>query len=206
METQEKINLLSYLCKVGEEFSSIRDTDQLLAKIIQTSREICNADKASILLLDKERQDLYFKETAGELGEKIKKIRVPLNENSIAGWVALNKVPASIPDVLHDKRHYKKVDQIMRYETKSLLAVPILWQDTVYGVIEVLNKKNGELFNKTDEEFLFILAAKAAVALNNVSLVEQLQNFFIYNLEIIIAISDNMEPLFSRYRKIKSKT
>ena len=195
MKTKDKIDILSRLCQMGQELSSSTDTDELLAKISRCSSEVCDSETASIILLDEENNEMYFKEVAGQLGEVIKRIRIPLNEFSIAGWCIMNRKPLIINDVSQDPRHCKQVDQEVNFITKSILAVPITWGNKIFGCVEAVNKLNGEKFNEKDQEYLTILAHQAAVAINNVHLMENLQNFFSYSVEILISALESLDPM-----------
>ncbi|MBM3465997.1 MAG: GAF domain-containing protein [Armatimonadetes bacterium] len=188
-----KVRALSHLMDVGQELASSTDLDELLSKITRASQDLTDSDKASILLVDEDRQELYFRQTLGEYGEMLEKIRIPLNERSIAGWCVVHRKPVLIADVSNDPRHYKGVDKASGFVTKSILAVPIVWGERDFGVVEVLNKINGE-YNDEDREYLTILAAQAAVALNNVYVVEQLQNFFVHTVELLIAALEQLDP------------
>jgi putative nucleotidyltransferase with HDIG domain len=188
-----KTRVLERLCQVGQELSSSTDQDELLAKIINCSKEVCNSERASMLLLDEEKNEIYFKQTAGELGEVIRKIRLPLNENSIAGWCILHREPLIVLDVSRDPRHYKGVDRATSFETRSILAVPVKWGEKVFGCVEAVNKIGDTPFSGEDQEYLTILAQQAAVALNNVFLRNQLQNFFVHVVEILVAALESIE-------------
>lgn len=194
-EKQEtvKVHALSRLMEVGQELASSTDLDELLSKIARAGQDLTDSEKASILLLDEDRQELYFRQTLGEHGETLEKIRIPLNERSIAGWCVLHREPVVIGDVSHDPRHYKGVDKASGFITRSILAVPIHWGERDFGVVEVLNRNVGE-YTDEDKEYLTILAAQAAVALNNVYVVEQLQNYFTHSVELFIAALETLEP------------
>ncbi len=194
MQIADQIHKISRLCQMGRELSSSTDTDELLAKISRCSSEVCESETASIILLDEERNEMYFKKVAGDMGEIIKRIRIPLNEHSIAGSCIINRRALIINDVSKDPRHYKGVDKATKFVTRSILAVPIIWGDKVFGCIEAVNKKNGKLFDEKDKEYLTILAHQAAVALNNVFLMERLKNFFSYSVEILISALETLEP------------
>jgi len=194
LQTSEQISTLSRLCQIGQELASSTDTDELLAKISRCSSEVCNSETASIILLDENTDEMYFKKTSGDMGEFIKRIRIPLDEHSIAGWCIINKKPQIVQDVSKDPRHYKKVDQATKFITHSILAAPIIWGNKVFGVVEAVNKKGGEKFTEKDLEYLTVLAHQAAVALKNVSLMEKLQNFFSFSVEIVIAALEALEP------------
>lgn len=195
MKVKEQIDILSRLCQIGQELSSSTDTDELLAKISNYSTEICNSETASIILLDEERNEMFFKKISGDMGEIIRRIRIPLNEHSIAGYCILRQKSLIINDVSKDPRHYKKVDEATKFITRSILAVPIVWGEKVFGCIEAVNKKDERKFDDNDKKYLSILAHQAAVALNNVYIMENLKNFFSYSVEILIAALETLDPL-----------
>ncbi|MGI5843664.1 MAG: HD domain-containing phosphohydrolase [Candidatus Xenobium sp.] len=194
MQSQsERALLYSRLCEMEQDIAASTDTDQLLGRITACAREITDSESASILLLDEEHGDLYFKETLGELGETIKKVRVPLDTASIAGIAFNNRRPTISNKATEDPRHFKGVDRVTAIPTRSVLAVPIIWGERIFGVLESINKLDGG-FTEADQEVLTVLANHAAVVLYNVGLIEQLQNFFVHTIEILIAALESIEP------------
>lgn len=188
------LSRVTRLCRMEQELATATDSDEVLTKIAAFCRELAEADEASILLYDEEADELYFKETKGEMGEVIKKVRVPLDKPSIAGHTLKNREPQIINDVASDPRHFKGVDAVARKRTEKLLAVPITWGERVFGVIEAINKVDGRDFDEEDCELLGVLASHAAVVINNVHLMEQLQNFFVHTLEILVGALESLEP------------
>lgn len=198
----DSAELFSRLCRMERDIASSTDLDELLGKIAACSREICDAEGASILLLDEDSQELYFKQVEGDLGEIVKKVRVPLSESSFAGHCLRNREPLIINDVASDPRHFKGVDRATSLTTRTLLAVPIVWGERCYGVAEAINKRKGGVFTEEDREMLEVLAGHAAVVLHNVSLMNQLQNFFVHTQELLVAALECIEP-FSKGHVIR---
>jgi putative nucleotidyltransferase with HDIG domain len=188
-----KIDSLNKLMEAGQDLASSTDLDELLNKIARASMDITQSARASILLVDEDKNDLYFRQTHGNHGELTELVRVPLNDHSVAGWCVQHKKHVIIDDVSKDSRHYKGVDKATGFQTKSMLAVPIRWGERNFGVIEVLNKNQGK-YEELDAEYLTILAAQAAVALNNVYVVEQLQNFFVHTVELLVTALETLDP------------
>lgn len=186
------LRALTRLMEIGRELASSTDLDELMSRIARAGAELTTSEKTSILLVDEDRQELYFRQTLGEHGQ-MEKIRIPLNEKSIAGWCVLHREPVVISDVSNDPRHYKGVDKESGYVTRSLVAVPIVWGDRDFGVVEAMNRLKGE-YTQDDVDYLTILASQAAVALNNVYVVEQLQNFFVHTQELLIAALETLDP------------
>ena len=193
---KEKLELMKVLQQIGQDLASIRDLDELLNRIMSVTTTITQSEASSILLVDENTNDLYFKVALGSKGDEVKKIRIPLdNKQSIAGWVAINKKPVIVSDASKDPRFYKKADEESQFQTKNLLAVPVMWGGKVLGVIEALNKLENQNFSEEDTEHLSILAGQAAVAINNATLVESLHNYFIHTTEILVNAIEERDPM-----------
>lgn len=186
-------DIFKTLCEIGKDLSATMDLDELLTKIMEGAKQICHVKADSILLLDKKKEELYFRIAIGEKSNEIKKIVLPIGEG-IAGWVAQSGEPLIINDVDVDPRFSKKVDEVTKLKTKSILCVPIKFKDEILGVIEVLNKSNDEEFTETDLQYLTVLASQSAIALNNSYLMDELHNFFINTIEILVIAIEALEP------------
>jgi GAF domain-containing protein len=147
---------LQRLCVRGQELASIADLESLLNGMLETALEMCDSSAASILKLDEDTGELYFKAVIDEKAEELKKIRFDSNLG-IAGWVVKTRESVIVNDVASDPRHLKKIDKLTDFVTKSMICVPVLWEDKVIGVMEVLNKNRGRDFSTQDLEYLTIL-------------------------------------------------
>jgi len=186
-------DIFQTLCGIGKDLSATIDLDELLTKIMEGAKQICDVEADSILLLDKKKKELYFRIALGEKSDEIKKVVLPIGEG-IAGWVAQTGEPLIINDVSVDPRFSKKIDELTKLKTKSILCVPIKFKDEILGVIEVLNKSNDEEFTEDDLQYLTVLASQAAIALNNSQLIDEFHNFFINMIEILVLAIDSVEP------------
>ena len=147
------------------------DLESILRKIIHTAKQLTNAEAASILLYNDTNQQLHFAAMTNASKEAmLHKMVVP--KESLAGWVALNREAVIVEDVSKDQRWFKNVAQKIDFFTKSIIAVPMITQNKLIGVLEVLNKFEG-VFGQDDERYLSILASQAAVAINNTRLFQQ---------------------------------
>ena len=97
------------LNNISLELTRTTDLDILLNKIIKYAAIIVKAEAASILLLDKEKNELYFKASLGKKSREIKKYKVKVGEG-IAGWVAEKGKSLIVDDVTKDTRWAKKID------------------------------------------------------------------------------------------------
>ena len=167
------------------DLASTLDLNTLLSRIIDVARDIAEADAASILLYDSSSRQLYF-QVATNMDPLMRGLAVPMD--SIAGWVLTNRQPLRIEDVSKDKRHFGRVAQVISYETRSLIGVPLITKDKVIGVLEVINKVEGG-FNETDQELLTVIGAQAAIAIENTRLFQQSDHIaeFVHELRTPLA-------------------
>lgn len=172
------------------ELTKTTDLDALLNKIINYAALIVKAEAASILLLDKEKNELYFKASLGKKSNEIRKYKIKVGEG-IAGWVAEKGKSLIVGDVAKDTRWNKNLDSATKFETKSLICVPLILEEEIMGVMEVINKKNKEGFDKDDEEILNSFANQVVIALWNANTIEDLNNYFIHVTEILIQALEN---------------
>ena len=181
---------LNALNTISLELTRTTDLDVLLNKIIKYAVMIVKAEAASILLLDKEKNELYFKASLGKKSKELKKYKVKVGEG-IAGWVAEKGNSLIVDDVAKDKRWAKKIDTSTKFTTKSLICVPLILEKEIVGVMEVINKKDKECFDKNDEEILNSFANQVVIALWNTNNIEGLNNYFINITEILIQAMEN---------------
>ncbi|MEW6403091.1 MAG: GAF domain-containing sensor histidine kinase [Chloroflexota bacterium] len=164
---------LRWLVDISLTLNSTLDLDVLLEKILSAGIECLKCEATSIMLYDEDDQHLYFAVASGAESDELKNIPVPL-KGSIAGTIFMENRPIIVHDVPNDPRHFKVVEDRTGYHVRSLLGVPMRIGDRVVGVIEALNKRQGS-FTDDDTKTLSIVAAQAAVAINNARIVEELQ-------------------------------
>jgi O-acetylhomoserine (thiol)-lyase len=137
---------------------------------MEVSTELTDTEAASILLVDRNSGRLHF--VASTSGTVPTDTAVPL-DGSIAGWVVRNGRSLIIDDVKRDERHFSSVDEDLAFDTKSMLAVPLITQQGVIGALEVLNKRNLEPYTSQDVSLMEVLASQSAVAILNAHLFNQ---------------------------------
>jgi len=181
---------LNALNNISLELTQTTDLDALLNKIIEYAAIIVKAEAASILLLDKKKNELYFKASLGKKSKELKKYKVKVGEG-IAGWVAEKGKSLIVDNVAKDKRWNKDIDSSTKFKTKSLICVPLILEKDIMGVMEVINKRDKEYFDKNDEEILNSFANQVVIALRNANMIEDLNNYFIHITEILIQALEN---------------
>lgn len=157
--------LLDVSKALGKEFH----LDKLLELILEKATEVMDADRSTLFLYNKEKNELWSKIAQGL---KTTTIRFPLGVG-IAGSVAETLVPANIPDAYEDPRFNQAFDKESNYRTRTMLCLPMIGTNSeLVGVIQVLNKKSNQCFDKEDEELLAALGGHAAIALQRAQLIE----------------------------------
>lgn len=159
------------LIEISRDLASTLDLDGLLRRIASNAVELSKAETASILLYDEKNDQLYFQVVTDPENETIMRGIVVPGE-SIAGWVARNRLPVIVPDVHKDKRFFQNVEKTLDFKTRNIIATPMITKGKLIGVLETLNKTEG-IFNQEDQDTLMVLSAQAAVAIENSRLFQQ---------------------------------
>lgn len=138
---------------------------ELLQSIVEVARAIFGARASSIFLLDEEADELVFEAVAGEGAESLIGRRLP-SSTGIAGWVLVTRQPLVLADVEQDPRFARDVAEATGYVPKSLMAVPLLHEEEVLGVLQVLDRPRQERFSLSEMDLLGLFANQAAIALD----------------------------------------
>lgn len=169
-DLEGKQNQLLRLVELSITLNSTLDLDTLLQRITETATELLECEASSILLYDEKNPRLYFAAATGSDPAELAKIPVPI-EGSLAGTIFRTNQPMILNDVEQDPRHYTLVSDKVKFKTRNLLGVPMPIKDRTMGVLEAINKKDGE-FKDRDVAILSVTAAHAAIAINNARLLQ----------------------------------
>jgi putative nucleotidyltransferase with HDIG domain len=177
-----KILNFSALINSSLEFGEIR------RRSVEAIMELLQCEAGSLLFYDEKKEELYFDVALGEKGEKVKSIRLKLGQG-IAGWVALHRKPVLINDVQNDPRFYSQADKKSGFTTKNMVCVPLLSKGKLLGVVQAINKKEGN-FTPEDLEVLQALSHQIAVAVENAKLYQELKDTF---FNVVFALANTIE-------------
>ena len=153
---------------------SAYDMETLLTAILERIKAIIPAQNWSLLLIDPQTGELYFAVIVGLAPETVKDIRLKPGEG-IAGTVAQTGKPIFIPDVNQDPRFAARVDVQTGFETRSIIALPLIVRGAVIGVFEVVNVAEERFFREKYLPHLTILADYVAIAVDNVRNLQKLE-------------------------------
>jgi signal transduction histidine kinase/putative methionine-R-sulfoxide reductase with GAF domain len=148
--------------QIGRALGSNLALEPLLFEMVARTTELLEADRSTLFLVDRERNELTAKVVQGA---DLRDVRLPLGVG-IAGWVAEHGEPVHIQDAYNDVRLDPEVDRKSGYKTRSMLVWPVRRPrgDRVIGVMQVLNKRAGS-FDGNDERLLEAIASEIGVAL-----------------------------------------
>ncbi len=168
--------------------NSSLDQSAIRLRAIEAAKTLLDAEEGSMMLIDRETNELYFDVVTGETGRLLDKVRIRLDQG-IAGWVAINAVPQIVNDVRSDPRFCADVDKESHFQTRSIIAVPLVFQGRVLGVLEAVNKVAGG-FTQEDLELFIPLADLVASAVENANLHEELRESY---FGTVLALADALE-------------
>ncbi|MBU2575112.1 MAG: GAF domain-containing sensor histidine kinase [Elusimicrobia bacterium] len=161
LQSQESLEMLVMVSRL---LSSKLDISELLLTIMRLASRVVGAERASLYLLDEKAQELYFDVALG-LPEDVQKMRFKLGEG-IAGTCAKEGRSLIINDVAADPRHAQKVDNKSGFVTRALLTCPMIIKGKVIGVVQAINKADGD-FSETDKNNFEAFASQAAIGIEN---------------------------------------
>lgn len=171
---EQKVKTLNRLAEISAELNSTHELDELLRSLMDAAAQVTEAEGASVLLWDDKTRELRFTATTStQSGLELIGKSVPL-EGSIAGTILSERQVMKIENVTEDPRHYSKLDEEKHFETRSLMGVPMTSKEHAIGVLEVVNKRKLP-WTSDDADYLSVLAAQAAVAIERAQLVTDLQ-------------------------------
>jgi diguanylate cyclase (GGDEF)-like protein len=162
---------------VAKALTSSLDLDSILQTIMEKMAEYFRPDTWSLLMVDEEHDELYFAIAVGEAAEALKNTRLKMGEG-IAGWCAKHGERLIVPDVEADERFAKRIDESTKWETRSVICVPLRSKLRVLGVIQLVNVEASQV-SETEMFFLQSMAEYAAIAIENARWVEKIQELTI---------------------------
>lgn len=166
--TTKQARILLLLNEIARELTSILNFDELLGRIAELVRRLIDYQMFSILLLDPAGEKLQHRFSL-RFNENIHlKHEIELGRG-VVGYAAAQKQATLVPDVSKDPRYIQT-----NPETKSELAVPLIYKNKVVGVLDLEHTRRG-FFTEEHKRTMTTLAAQIAIALENARLYEEIE-------------------------------
>ena len=157
---------LSALVEASAAINAAQGLDETLTVIARTAATVLQAEAASVIMLDPVRNKQVFRAAIGEHAEKLVGLEYDAGEG-LSGQCITAREPQIHNDVSQEKGHYKKIDSMIAFQTRSLIAAPLIHKESILGVVEVINPTHRPHFDETDRELALIFANLAAIAMAN---------------------------------------
>jgi diguanylate cyclase (GGDEF)-like protein len=176
-ERRRQLQEVAIFNDVAKALTSSLNLDSILQTIMDKMAEFFRPDTWSLLMADEQKDELYFAIAVGDAAETLKTVRLKVGEG-IAGWVAKHGESLIVPDVYNDPRFSKRIDEMTKWKTRSIICVPLQSKHRVLGVIQLINCAM-ESFGEQEMFFLHALCDYAAIAIDNARAVEKIQELTI---------------------------
>ncbi len=168
LQRERELEAARLICQALSQHVNV---DELVENALRIALEVVNAEAGSVLLADDKTKQLVFRYVIGEKAEQLRGTAIPWDKG-VAGAVFQSGEPAIISDVGRDTRHFSAIDNSTGFKTLDMITIPLKrWEGGPIGVLQVLNKREGQL-NKDDIAILTIVSALAAQAVEQARLFE----------------------------------
>ena len=165
-ELEERARILTVMVEIGREINALLDLDQLLPKIAQLLKSVVDYQIFAIFLLEEKTQEFFIRFAIGHSPEVVNHLRVKMGEGLI-GSSAVERRVLLVGDVSRDPRYIKAYEKV-----KSELAVPLIAQGRVIGVLDIESPKP-HFFSSYHSHVFELLGSQIATAIENARLYER---------------------------------
>ncbi len=188
-EVNERAQAIAQWQDFARQLAALSEPNQVYSAILQQVVEVLRAERASLLVLEEESQELVFKASRGLSDEVVNNVRVRLGEG-IAGAVLERGEPLLVRELSEDSWAAARARGNCR--TRSFISFPIQSGERRIGVLNLTDRAGGGSYNPSDLNWLRSIAPHVAAALERVSLREKAQRFQ------LMSITDPLTGLLNR--------
>jgi len=168
-ETERRAQQLASLNEITRQLTSTLELRPLLKSILESAVEILNTEAGSLFLVDEQTDELIFEVTDGPVAQNLVGQRLPPGSGFV-GKAVNTRRPVIVNNVAAHATWNPNTDKKTGFVTRAILAVPLEVKGRIIGVIEIVNKKDGNHFSDDDQNLLSAFAGQAAVAIDNARL------------------------------------
>ncbi|MBC8553411.1 MAG: response regulator [Candidatus Brocadiales bacterium] len=168
----QRVNELDTINEISKAITSVLDTDELLNLCLNEINGKLKVKHSSIMLIDEIRNELVVRASQGHRSMQVLGKTQKLDEG-VAGRVVQGKKPILVKDIRFDSRfsRHERPD----YKTKSFVSAPLIVEERVLGVINIIDKISGESFCETDVNLLCTIAGQVSITIENSRLYKVLE-------------------------------
>ena len=176
-ELKEQITRAQQVKQVTDRIHGANDLNQIFVELQGLILDLVDAEHLTLYSVDSDKKEIYSRFLDSKTLKDIKEIRVPINEKSVAGFVAKNRAVVNLSDA-YNKTEIAKIspklsfdsswDEKTGFRSKQLLTVPLLSSNNLLtGVLQLINKRSGDRFTRHDEERVTDIAKTVGIAFYN---------------------------------------
>ncbi len=174
---KEQVAYSEQVREITNRIHGAKDLDQIFVELTGEILKLLDAERITLYALDFDKREIYSRFVDPQALGDIKEIRVPIDERSIAGFVAKNRKSVNLADA-YDKKELAIVspslsfddswDKKTGFRTKQMLTVPALANTNLLaGLVQLINKKGADRFTKEDEDKIQEIGRTLGIALYN---------------------------------------
>ncbi len=210
---EEQLQFQKRLNSITNRIHSAKDTDDILVNLEDEILALFDADRITIYVVDGANRQVVSRFKSGN---EVNEIRVPINNDSITGYCAAFGKVINIANA-YDEDELKRInadlhfdrswDERSGYKTKQVLVAPVTFNRYLLGVIQLINKRNGNHFTLEDQSSVLELARVLGVAFfNNQKLAKKSKpTKFDYLISNNIITNKDLEQAMVNARKAKKQ-
>jgi len=151
-DLKEQVAYSEQVRQITNRIHAAKDLDQIFVELTGEILNLVDAERITLYALDFDKREIYSRFLDPDALGNIKEIRVPMDEGSIAGFVAKNRVIVNLTDA-YDKEELTRVSHTLSFDgswdkktgfrTKQMLTVPAMANTSLLaGVVQLINKKS----------------------------------------------------------------
>ncbi len=165
---------LAALVDASAVINETRELDETLDAIARTAAAVMRAEASSVIMFDKARKKQVFRAAVGDRATQL--VGMEYDEDAgVSGMVMRTGRPTIVGDVTREDSHFKEIDQLVGFETRSLIVAPLTSKGDRLGVVELINPIQGGEFTEKDMKLAQVFANLAAIAVTNAKLYDRLR-------------------------------
>lgn len=192
-ELEKKVDELTSLLNAFEQLNSNIALQEVFYNILEQMIIVVKAEAGTLWVVDKDTEEVVASAALGPAAETILNVRMAKGEG-IVGKVITTGQAELIEDVRKHPNWAQRVDESSKFQTRSMITLPLAVKDRVLGALQLLNKKDKTFFNEEDIHLGTILANQSALALHNSQMYEEINQMFLSMIRTLVTSLDARDP------------
>ncbi len=160
---------LEALAQIAGRINGSYNLIDLLNLILVSTAELVEAESASLIVHDHERDTLVILMPTGPAAEAVRDLEIPRGRG-LASWVYAHNQPVVSNDAARDERFFPGIDEATGYTSRQIICVPLTVKGRRLGALEAINRRDGRPFADADRLLLELFSAQAGIAIENTRL------------------------------------